>query len=392
MKPREVAPGVLAVGAQDFDRRLFDALIPLPDGTSYNAYLVRGRDKTALIEAVEPSMLHVLESHLKDVPRVDYLISNHTEQDHSGGIPWVLGRFPGIELLASEPAKTMLADHIGVPEGRIRTVSDGERVALGAKTFRFVYTPWVHWPETMSTYLEEDRILFSCDWFGSHMASTELFVDDADCVREEAKRYYAEIMMPFRKIIQKNLEKIRDLDIRLIAPSHGPVYRDPQSIIRAYRDWTDDKPHNSVVLPWVSMHGSTAMMVERLISALTERGVAVFPFNMAVTDVGKLAMSLVDAATIIVAAPTVHVGPHPAVLNAVILANALRPKLRFASIVGSYGWASKMVDVIKGAMPNLKVEFLEPVISKGLPKPADLEAVERLAEAVARKHHELGLN
>jgi len=286
----------------------------------------------------------------------------------------------------------MLADHIGVPEGRIRTVSDGERVALGAKTFRFVYTPWVHWPETMSTYLEEDRILFSCDWFGSHMASTELFVDDADCVREEAKRYYAEIMMPFRKIIQKNLEKIRDLDIRLIAPSHGPVYRDPQSIIRAYRDWTDDKPHNSVVLPWVSMHGSTAMMVERLISALTERGVAVFPFNMAVTDVGKLAMSLVDAATIIVAAPTVHVGPHPAVLNAVILANALRPKLRFASIVGSYGWASKMVDVIKGAMPNLKVEFLEPVISKGLPKPADLEAVERLAEAVARKHHELGLN
>jgi flavorubredoxin len=391
MIPREVAPGVLAVGAQDFDRRLFDALIPLPDGTSYNAYLVRGRDKTALIEAVEPTMLHVLESNLKEVPRVDYLISNHTEQDHSGGIPWVLERFPGIELLASEPAKAMLADHIGIPEDRIRTVSDGEQIALGTKTLRFIYTPWVHWPETMSTYLEEDRILFSCDWFGSHMASTELFVDDADRVREEAKRYYAEIMMPFRKIVQKNLDKIRDLDIRLIAPSHGPVYRDPQSIIRAYRDWTDDKPHNSVVLPWVSMHGSTAMMVERLISALTERGVTVFPFNMAVTDVGRLAISLVDAATLIVAAPTVHVGPHPAVLNAVVLANALRPKLRFASIVGSYGWAGKMVDVIKAAMPNLRAEFLEPVICKGLPKPADLEAVERLAEAVARKHHEIGL-
>jgi flavorubredoxin len=392
MKPREVAPDVLAVGAQDFDRRLFDALIPLPDGTSYNAYLIRGRDKAALIEAVDPSMLHILDSTLKEVPRVDYLISNHTEQDHTGGIPWVLERFPGIELLASEPAKAMLADHIGIPEARIRTVADGERLALGEKTLRFIYTPWVHWPETMSTYLEEDRILFSCDWFGSHMASTELFVDSADSVREEAKRYYAEIMMPFRKIVQKNLDKIRDLDIRLIAPSHGPVYRDPQSIIRAYREWTDDKPHNSVVLPWVSMHGSTAKMVERLTSALTERGVVVFPFNMAVADVGKLAMSLVDAATIIVAAPTVHVGPHPAAFNAVILANALRPKLRFASIVGSYGWASKMVDVIKGAMPNLKVEFLEPVVCKGLPKAADLEAVERLADSVARKHQELGLN
>jgi flavorubredoxin len=392
MKPREVAPDVLAVGAQDFDRRLFDALIPLPDGTSYNAYLIRGRDKAALIEAVDPSMLHILDSTLKEVPRVDYLISNHTEQDHTGGIPWVLERFPGIELLASEPAKAMLADHIGIPEARIRTVADGERLALGEKTLRFIYTPWVHWPETMSTYLEEDRILFSCDWFGSHMASMELFVDSADSVREEAKRYYAEIMMPFRKIVQKNLDKIRDLDIRLIAPSHGPVYRDPQSIIRAYREWTDDKPHNSVVLPWVSMHGSTAKMVERLTSALTERGVVVFPFNMAVADVGKLAMSLVDAATIIVAAPTVHVGPHPAAFNAVILANALRPKLRFASIVGSYGWASKMVDVIKGAMPNLKVEFLEPVVCKGLPKAADLEAVERLADSVARKHQELGLN
>jgi len=391
MKPREIVPGVLAVGAQDFDRRLFDALIPLPDGTSYNAYLVRGADKTALIDAVEPTKLDVLRTCLEDVPRVDYLVSNHTEQDHSGGIPWVLERYPGIELLASEPAKAMLVHHLGLAEGRIRTVADGERLRLGGKTLRFIYTPWVHWPETMSTYLEEDRILFSCDWFGSHLASTELFVDSADCVREEAKRYYAEIMMPFRKIIQTNLDKIRDLDIRLIAPSHGPIYRDPQSIITAYRDWTDDKPHNSVVLPWVSMHGSTTIMVERLVAALAERGVQIFPFNMAAADIGQLAMRLVDAATIIVACPTVHAGPHPAVLDAVVLANALRPKARFASVVGSYGWGGRMVETIKGAMTNLKLEFLDPVIARGLPKPTDLEALGKLAEAVARKHAELEL-
>jgi len=391
MKPREIVPDVLAVGAQDFDRRLFDALIPLPDGTSYNAYLVRGRDKTALIDTVEPAMLHVLQAHLKDVTRIDYLISNHTEQDHSGSIPWVLERYPGIELLSSEPAKPMLVDHLGLNPVWIRTVADGETLDLGGRTLRFIYTPWVHWPETMSTYLEEDRILFSCDWFGSHIATTDLFVDGAECVLGEAKRYYAEIMMPFRKIVQKNLEKIKDLEIRLIAPSHGPIHRNPQSIIQAYRDWTDDKPHNTVVIPWVSMHGSTALLVERLVNALSERGITVFPFNMATADIGQLAMSLVDAATLIVAAPTVHVGPHPIVLGAVVLANALRPKVRFASIIGSYGWAGKMADVVKGAMPNLKVELLPPVICKGLPKPSDLEAIDKLAEAIAAKHREIGL-
>jgi flavorubredoxin len=391
MKPREIVPGVLAVGAQDFDRRLFDALIPLPDGTSYNAYLVHGRDKTALLDTVEPAMLHVLQACLKDVPRIDYLISNHTEQDHSGSIPWVLERYPGIELLSSEPAKPMLVDHLGLDPVRIRTVADGEKIDLGGRTLRFIYTPWVHWPETMATYLEEDKILFSCDWFGSHIAATDLFVDGAECVLEEAKRYYAEIMMPFRKIVQKNLEKIKDLDIRLIAPSHGPIHRNPQSIIQAYRDWTDDKPHNTVVIPWVTMHGSTALLVERLVNALSERGITVFPFNMAAADIGQLAMSLVDAATLIVAAPTVHVGPHPMVFYAVVLANALRPKVRFASIIGSYGWAGKMADTIKGAMPNLKVELLPPVICKGLPKPSDLEAIDRLADAVAAKHKELGL-
>jgi flavorubredoxin len=207
----------------------------------------------------------------------------------------------------------------------------------------------------------------------------------------EAKRYYAEIMMPFRKIIQKDLDKIKDLEIRLIAPSHGPIYRDPQSVIGAYRDWSDDKPHNAVVLPWASMHGSTGILVERLIDGLVERGVAVHPFNMASADIGQLAMALVDAATIVIAAPTVHVGPHPAVFNAVILANALRPKVRFAAIIGSYGWAGKMVDIVQAAIPNLKVELLPSVIAKGSPKPADLEAIDALAATIASKHRELGL-
>jgi flavorubredoxin len=243
----------------------------------------------------------------------------------------------------------------------------------------------------MSTYLEEDKVLFSCDWFGAHLAQTGLFADCSDCILAEAKRYYAEIMMPFRKIVQKNLDKIRDLEIRFIAPSHGPIHGDPATIIQAYRDWTDDLPHNNVVVPWVTMHGSTAIMVERLTARLVERGVSVFPFNMASADIGQLAMALVDAATIVVATPTVHVGPHPMVFNAVVLANALRPKVRFASVIGSYGWAGKMPEIVKSAMPNLKVEMLPSVIAKGLPKPADLEAVDALAAVIEAKHRELGL-
>jgi flavorubredoxin len=392
MKKREIKPGVLWVGAEDWNRTLFDALIPLPDGTSYNAYLIRGNEKTALVDTVEPSKLGFLKAHLEGVESIDYLVSQHAEQDHSGSIPWVLERYPEAKLLCSSLAKSMLMDHLLIPEERIRVVKDGETLSLGGKTLRFIYTPWVHWPETMSTYLEEDKVLFSCDWFGSHLASSELLIKGVECVFEPAKRYYAEIMMPFRKIIRQNLEKIRGMDIRMIAPSHGPVFQDPASILQAYDDWTDDQPHNVVVLPWVSMHGTTAKMVDHLIEGLAERGVTVHPFDMATADLGKLAMNLVDAATVIFGAPTVHVGPHPALLYAVVLANALRPKARFASVIGSYGWAGKMPDIIKASLPNLRVEFLDQVICRGYPRDADFRALDNLAESVARKHKEIGLS
>jgi flavorubredoxin len=391
MKPREIVPGVSWVGAQDFDRRLFDALIPLPDGTSYNSYLIQGDGKTALLDTVDPEMMDILERNLNGLSKIDYLVVQHVEQDHSGTFPRLLERYPEAELLCSIPAKKMVVDHLMIDEGKIRTVADGETLSLGGKTLRFIYTPWVHWPETMSTYLEEDQILFSCDWFGAHFATSDLFVDDVQCVFQEAKRYYAEIMMPFRKIVRQNLDKIADLSIRLIAPSHGPVYRKPESVIQAYHDWTDEKPHNSVVIPWVSMHGSTEKMVRFLASALAERGVSVHPFNLPVADAGQLAMSLVDAATLIVAGPTVHVGPHPVLYNALILANALRPKARFAAVIGSYGWASKMEVIAKQALANLKVEYMDSVICQGHPRPSDFEALERMADLVAEKHRALGL-
>ncbi len=391
MKPRKIRDGVEWVGAVDWNRRLFDSLIPLPDGTSYNAYLVRGSEKTALLDAVDPAMENVLLAHLENEKSIEYVISHHAEQDHSGALPAVLRKYPGATLVCTPKAKGMLCDHLCIEPERIKTVEDGETLSLGNRTLRFIHTPWVHWPETMCTYLEDEKILFSCDFFGSHLAASGLFAGDDPYVFEAAKRYYAEIMMPFRAAVRKDLAKLKDVAIGLIAPSHGPLHNKPQGIMAAYADWVSDRMDNSVVIPYVSMHGSTELMVDRLICALAEKNITAFKFDLAVTDLGKLAMSLVDAATIVIGTPTVHFGPHPVVYSAVHLANALRPKLKHAAIVGSYGWGTKAAEQIAELIPDLKVELLGTIICKGAPKDADFSAIDDLATSIAEKHKALGL-
>jgi len=388
MKARLIKPNISWLGAVDWDRRLFDSLIPLPDGTSYNAYLVQGSEKTVLLDTVDPPMMDVLMLQLERVPHIDYVVAHHAEQDHSGTIPQVLEKYAQAQVLTTPKGKGMLVDLLALPEERVITVEDGETLPLGGKTLQFLHTPWVHWPETMVTYLQEDRILFSCDFFGSHLATSDLYVTDEARVYEAAKRYYAEIMMPFRRIIERNLDKLSDYPIDMIAPSHGPIYGRPAWILAAYRDWVSETPKNEVVIPYISMHGSTRRMVEYLVSALAERGITVHQFDLAVTDIGKLAITLVDAATIVIGTPTVHGGAHPNVFYAAYLANALRPKLQFASIIGSYGWSSKAIEQITGLIPNLKVEILDPVLCKGSPREADLEALGRLAGAIAGRHQE----
>jgi flavorubredoxin len=391
MQKRKIKEKIHWLGSVDWDRRLFDSLVPLPDGTTYNAYLVEGSEKTALLDTVDPPMADELMAQLEGASQIDFLISHHAEQDHSGTIPRVLERFPEAKLVVTPKAKGMLIDLLRIPEGAFVTVEDGKTLSLGDKTLKFLHTPWVHWPETMVTYLEEDRILFSCDFYGSHIASADLFVTDQGRVYEAAKRYFAEIMMPFRTAIQKNIEKLKGYEIQMIAPSHGQIYDRPAWILEAYRDWVTGAPHNLAVLPFVSMHGSTRQMVDHLTDALIGRGVRVELFNLAVTDIGKLAMALVDAATIVVGVPTVLAGPHPLAAYATFLANALRPKARFLSIIGSYGWGGKTVEALAGMIPNLKVEVLNPVMCKGLPSEGDFKALDELAAAIAARHRELEL-
>jgi len=313
------------------------------------------------------------------------------EQDHSGGIPFVLEKYPDAKVICTPKAKAFLMDLLHISEDKIITVEDNETVSLGGKTLRFIHAPWVHWPETMFTYLEEDNILFTCDFLGSHLATSKLFAEDECHVYNSAKRYYAEIMMPFRSFIAKNLEKIKDLKIDYIAPSHGPVYNKPQFIFDAYNSWVYDEPKNIVVILYVTMHGSVKAMVDYLTAVLSQKGVIVKPFDLTVTDLGELAMSLVDAATIVVGTPTVLAGAHPQVIYATYLANALKPKTKFLSIVGSYSWGGKTIDQLSSMITNLKVEVIPPVFIKGLPKEEDYKLLDKLAETIVEKHKEANI-
>jgi len=389
----EIKPNVYSVGAVDWDRRLFDELIPLPDGTSYNAYLIKGSEKTALLDTVDPKKTHVLLENLVStgVERIDYVVAHHAEQDHSGSIPDVLLLYPGAKVVTNARCKAMLMDLLRIDEDKFITVEDGQKLSLGDKTLQFLFIPWVHWPETMGTYLAEDKIFFPCDFFGSHLATSSLFVEDEPMVYEGAKRYYAEIMMPFRTPIKNNLKKLESLDIQIIAPSHGPVYQRPEFIIDAYKDWVSDEVKNEVVVAYVSMHESTREMVEHFVDALAERGIKVRQFNLTGVDIGELAMALVDAATVVIGSPTVLIGAHPSAAYAAFLANALRPKTRFVSIIGSFGWGGKMVEQLSGMLGNLKVEVIEPVIAKGVATDKDFVALDLLAEKIAAKHREIGV-
>jgi flavorubredoxin len=393
MTVREIVPEIYWVGAVDWDRRLFDALIPLPNGTSYNSYVIKGSEKTVLLDTVDPSKEFEFVCNLVKlgIEKIDYIVVHHAEQDHSGTLPMVLELFPGAQILCSEKCRDLLVKMLEIDPDRCRIVNDRETITLGDKTLEFIMAPWVHWPETMLSYVKEDRILFSCDLFGSHYASGDLFVSDEKAIYIAAKRYYAEIMMPFRSTIRGHMEIVGALDIGIIAPSHGPLHNTPAVILQAYRDWISDDVKNEVVICYASMHGSTQKMAEYLAGALADRGITATMYNIVVTDTGDLAMGLVDAATIVIGSPTVLFGPHPKIVYATYVANLIRPKARFASVIGSFGWGGKTVDTITGMLTHIKPELLKPVYHAGTPGTQTLHDLDRLADEIAQKHREAGL-
>lgn len=390
MKVREIKPSVYYVGSRDPERKYFDQLIPLPAGTSYNSYLIKGSEKTALIDTVYPPREHEIIEKLQqsNVEKLDYIIANHGEQDHSGSIAKLLELYPEAKVVTNVKCKEIIMDLYPIADEKFIVIADGETLSLGDKTLEFIIAPWVHWPDTMFTYVREDNIIFTCDFFGSHISDENLYVEDEDAVLEAAKRYYAEIMMPFAKIFRKYIDKVEALNPDIIATSHGPIYANPKLILDAYKEWSSPEVNKDVVVVRISMYGSTDKMVDHVVEKLLAAGISVKQHEALEADLGELAMDLVNASGLIVAAPTVLSGPHPNVVSLLYLANALKPELKFASILGSYSWGGMMAQTIKGLLGNLRTtEFLEPVMVKGHPKEADFARLDALAEEIIAKNN-----
>jgi len=386
MIPMKIKDDVFSLRAAHWDRKLFDELVPLPGGTTYNSYLVKGSDKTALIDTVYPLKTSGFIDALKKtgISKLDYIVANHAEQDHSGSIPAVLELFPDAKVVTNATCRRLICEMLPVDAGAFIEVKDGDRISLGNKTLRFLLTPWVHWPDTMVTYLEEDRIAFTCDFLGAHLATSDLFVIDEARLETAAKRYYAEIMMPYRLHSRKALQRLAGLELDCIAPGHGPVHARPAFIMDLYREWTSDTVKPEVVIAYVSMYESTAIMVEYLMDRLAEKGLSVRPFNVVEADSGDLAMALVDASTVVFGTPAVLAGPHPSIAYVAYLVNVLVPKTRFAAVIGSFGWGGQVPEAIKKMMPQLKATFFEPVMARGVGRQDTLAALDRLADDIAR--------
>lgn len=390
---KEIKNNVFYIGLNDADRVIFDELIPLEHGTTYNSYLIKGTDKTAVIDTMYPPFSDIyLENFDKNgIKNVDYIIANHGEQDHSGSIPKLLEKFPNAIVITNEKCKENIKEMLLVPDSKIKTIQNNEEISLGDKTLKFILAPGVHWPDTMFTYLKEDNMLFTCDFLGAHLPFNDLYSQNDELLYSMAKRYYAEIMMPFRLMCKKYLNVINEIKPEYILPSHGPLYKEPEFILNAYKDWTSDMPKNLVLLPYVSMYGSTEEMAQYLKKGLEKAGIQVYTHDIVRDDLGDLAVQLVDAATIVIGAPMVLAGPHPMAVNACILANALKPKVKFASVIGSYGWGGKLTETITSLFSSIKPEFINPVVIKGKLKKEGFEELDGLILQIIEKHKSIGL-
>ncbi|MBI2857752.1 MAG: FprA family A-type flavoprotein [Chloroflexi bacterium] len=383
----QLAPGVHWVGVEDWYRRSFDAVMDLPFGSSYNAFLVQGKDKSALIDTVHRPFCEEFLGKLRrliDLSRLDFVVMNHAEPDHSGCIPAILEAAPGAKLLASEKGIEMARSYYHIDDGRLAAVADNSLLDLGGKTLKFIYSPWLHWPETMFTFLAEERILFTCDFFGAHLASDRLFAEEVSAlVVNEAKLYYAVIMMPYAKMAANGLDRSLALQPAVVAPSHGPVWRDPAEIFKAYESWIRGKLLPKAIVAYATMWGSTKKLADAAAASLSDNGIETVPFDLAVTDLAKLARDMVDSSAVLVGSPTVLGSVHPLAGNALTMLKMIRPRAKIGAILGSFGWSGGAAAQVKTVFDALKIETLDTLDVKGTPLPADLDRASELGSKVA---------
>ena len=390
---QKIKENILYAGMNDEDRLIFDELIPLDCGTSYNSYIVLGSEKTAVIDTMYPKFT---KEYLKSfdengITKVDYIIANHGEQDHSGSIPAMLEKFPNAIVVTNAVCANNLKEMLLISDEKIKVIKNDEELSLGDKTLQFKIAPGVHWPDTMFTYIKEDNILCTCDFLGAHFIFDDVFAVPSKELEKSAKKYFAEIMMPFSTVCRKYVKQIKEMNVAMVMPSHGPIHKDPNYILDLYEDWAGEKGKNLVLLPYVSMYRSTEEMIDYLANKLAERGIPSIKYDMVDGNLGDLAIALVDGTTIVLGTSMVLAGPHPAAFNTVYLASLLKPKAKIASFIGSYGWGGNLFGKMAEMLTPLKLDVIEPILVKGKAKLEDYKKIDEMAETIYLKHKELEL-
>ena len=367
MKPIEIAKGIYDVGVNDWNIRDFHGYSTL-QGTSYNAFLIVD-EKIVLIDAVKKEFFNEFMeniSQIVDPKRIDYVISNHTEMDHSGSLPLVMHRI-GEEkpVYCSKMGYKNLTLHFQ-KKLNYHAVETGGELSLGKRTLTFLETRMLHWPDSMFTYLKEDKILFSSDAFGQHYAGYEKFDDQVgDSIMPHAKKYFANILLLYTKQILKLVKQVTELglEFNMICPDHGIIWRkDPGKIINAYVEWSKQEPEKKAVVVYDTMWHSTEVMAEKIADGIAEEGVEVRPMCLRSCHRSDVMTEVMDARAVIVGSPTINNQMFPTVSDFLTYMKGLKPQNKIAAAFGSYGWSGESVKLIKKELEEMKFDIIDPGI------------------------------
>jgi flavorubredoxin len=365
MNPIEIAKDIYDVGVIDWNIRDFHGYSTY-QGTSYNAFLIVD-EKIALIDTVKKEFSdQLLEKIAKiiDPKKIDYVISNHTEMDHSGGLPRVMHKIGEDKpLYCSKMGLKNLTRHFS-QKWNYHGVANGETLSLGKRNLTFLETRMLHWPDSMFTYLKEDKILFSSDAFGQHYAGHEKFDDQlGDSIMSHAKKYFANILLLYSPLIQKLLGQVTELglEIDMICPDHGIFWRkDPGKIINAYAKWSSQKPEQKAVVVYDTMWHSTETMAEKIVQGIVEEGVIARPIHIRSSHRSEIMTEVLDAAAVIVGSPTINNQLFPTVSDILTYMKGLKPKNKIGAAFGSYGWSGESVKLINQELEAMKFDIIDP--------------------------------
>lgn len=385
MKAIPITDNIYWVGGIDWDIRTFHGY-RTPRGTTYNAYLIID-EKITLVDTVKHYLFDEMVSRISDIidpAKIDYVISNHVEMDHSGGLPRIMELAPNAKIFTSPNGEKGLKAHYK-ENWDFTIVKSGETLSLGKRSLTFVHTPMVHWPDNMVSYMPEEKILFSNDAFGQHIASAERFDDQIplDIILEEASAYYANIVLPYGGNVQKAQQSLSGLDIKVIAPSHGIVWRSNiENIIKEYQKWSSNETDNKAVIVYDSMWHSTEKIAYAIQEGFENKGVTTKMMNLQTNDISAIMTQVLSAKYICVGSPTLNNNMLPTVAAFLCYLKGLAPKKRIGLAFGSYGWGGQSVGQVEESLKSCGFELMDQVRIQYIPDAGQLRDVSKKIEEV----------